>query len=67
MPRNIAKNTEYRFTINELERRLIMRALTNLIENDRRYSESALTLAQDRVHHLIKLFSTIHPIVRHHK
>ena len=54
---------EYRIVINEAQRRLIMRALTNAIANDRR-STDALSPPPNEWMQLIRLFSTIEPSVR---
>ena len=54
---------EYRIVINEAQRRLIMRALTNTMANDRR-STDALSPTAGEWMHLIRLFSTIEPSVR---
>jgi monoamine oxidase len=57
---------EYRIVINEAQRRLIMRALTNAMANDRLSSSGgALTRpTQDEYMQLVRLFSTIEPSVR---
>ena len=57
---------EYQIVINEGQRRLIMRALTNAMANDRHSTEGgALTRAtSDEWMQLIRLFSTIKPSVR---
>ena len=57
---------EYRIVINEAQRRLIMRALTNAMANDRRSTEGgALSRpTSDEYMQLIRLFSTIEPSVR---
>jgi hypothetical protein len=54
---------EYRLVINEAQRRLIMRALTNALANDRRSTDSgALSRpTSDEWMQLIRLFSTIKP------
>jgi hypothetical protein len=54
---------EYRIVINEAQRRLIMRALTNVMANDRP-STDALGPAPDEWIQLIRLFSTIRPMPR---
>jgi hypothetical protein len=51
---------EHRFVINEAQRRMIMRALTNPMANDRR-STDALGPTPDEWMRLIRLFSTIKP------
>jgi hypothetical protein len=51
---------EYQLVINEAQRRLIMRALTNAMANDRR-STDALSSTPDEWMQLIRLFSTIKP------
>ena len=57
---NMSPYDEYRIVINEAQRRLIMRALTNGVPNDRRSTAGgALEWMQ-----LIRLFSTIKPSVR---
>ena len=57
---------EYRIVINEAQRRVIMRALTNAMANDRLLSkDGALSHpTQDEYMQLIRLFSTIEPSVR---
>jgi hypothetical protein len=57
---------EYQIVINEAQRRLIMRALTNAKMNDRHSTEGgALSRArQDEWMQLIRLFSTIEPFKR---
>jgi len=57
---------EYQIVINEAQRRLIMRALTNAIANDRRSTKGgALTRSTpDEWMQLITLFSTIKPSQR---
>ena len=57
---------EYQIVINEAQRRLIMRALTNAMANDRRSTGvGALTRAtEDEWMQLIRLFSTIKPSMR---
>jgi len=54
---------EYQIVINEAQRRLIMRALTNAMANDRRSTEGgALTHpTEDEWMQLIRLFATIKP------
>ena len=47
---------EYRIVINEAQRRLIMRALTNAMANDRRSTEG-LSSMPDEWMQLIRLFS----------
>jgi hypothetical protein len=54
---------EYQIVINEAQRRLIMRALTNAMANERR-STQALSPTPDEWMQLITLFSTIEPSVR---
>ena len=54
---------EYRIVINEAQRRLIMRALTNGIANDCR-STDALSPPPHEWMQLIRLFGTIKPSVR---
>jgi hypothetical protein len=49
--------------INEAQRRLIMRALTNALANDRRSSDLSHP-TPDEWMQLIKLFSTIEPFRR---
>jgi len=57
---------EYQIVINEAQRRLIMRALTNAMANDRRSTGGgALTRAtEDQWMQLIRLFATIKPSMR---
>jgi hypothetical protein len=57
---------EYRIVINKAQRRVIMRALTNAMANDRLLSkDGALSHpTQDEYMQLIRLFSTIEPSVR---
>ena len=57
---------EYQIVINEAQRRLIMRALTNAMANDRRSTAGgALTHpTEDEWMQLIRLFSTIKPSMR---
>jgi monoamine oxidase len=53
---------EYQIVINEAQRRLIMRALTNAMSNDRRSTEGrALSPTSDEWMQLIRLFGTIKP------
>jgi hypothetical protein len=52
---------EYRIVINGAQRRLIIRALTNAMTNDRR-STDALGPTPDEWMQLIWLFSTIKPM-----
>jgi hypothetical protein len=54
---------EYRIMINGAQRRLIMRALTIAMANDRR-STDALGPTPDEWMQLIRLFSTIKPSSR---
>jgi hypothetical protein len=54
---------EYRIVINEAQRRLIMRALTHAMANDRR-STDALGPTPDEWMQLIRLFSMIKPSSR---
>ena len=54
---------EYRIVINEAQRRLILRALTNAMANDRRSSDFAHP-TPDEWMQLIRLFSTIDPCER---
>jgi hypothetical protein len=54
---------EYRLVINEAQRRMIMRALTNAMANDRR-STDAFGATPDEWMQLIQLFSTIKPSSR---
>ena len=54
---------EYRIVINEAQRRLIMRALTNAMANDHP-STDALGPTPDEWMQLIRQFSTIEPSVR---
>jgi hypothetical protein len=49
---------DYRIVINEAQRRLIMRALTNAMANDRR-STDALGPTPDQWMQLIRVFSMI--------
>jgi hypothetical protein len=51
-------NNKYQIVINEAQRRLIMRALTNAIANDRRSSD-ALSPPSHEWMQLIRLFSMI--------
>jgi hypothetical protein len=55
---------EYQIVINEAQRRLIMRALTNAMANDRRSSDSLSHPTPDEWMQLITLFSTIKPSLR---
>ena len=58
---------EYRVVINEAQRRVIMRALTNAVANDRLSTSKGGTLSRPTYHEymqLIRLFSTIEPSVR---
>jgi hypothetical protein len=57
---------EYQIVINEAQRRLIMRALTNAMANDRRSTGGgALSRpAQDEYMQLISLLSTLKPSLR---
>ena len=57
---------EYQIVINEAQRRLIMRALTNAMANDRRSTAGgALTRpTEDGWMQLIRPFSTIKPSMR---
>jgi len=57
---------EYRIVINEAQRRLIMRALTNAMANDSRSTGGgALSRpTSDEWMQLIRLFGTIQPSVR---
>ena len=57
---------EYQIVINEGQRRVIMRALTNAMANDRLLSKGgALSRpTQDEYMQLIRLFSTVEPSVR---
>jgi hypothetical protein len=56
---------EYQIVINEAQRRLIMRALTNAMANYRRSTAGgALTPTEDEWMQLIRLFSTIKPSMR---
>jgi hypothetical protein len=53
---------EYRIVINEAQRRLIMRALTNAMANDRRRSSDGLSdPSPEEWMQLIRLFSSIKP------
>jgi hypothetical protein len=63
---SMSLHDEYRIVINEAQRRLIMRALTNGMANDRR-STGGGTLSPsspDEWMQLIRLFSTMKPSVR---
>jgi hypothetical protein len=57
---------EYHLVINEAQRRLIVRALTNAMANDRRSTEGgALSRpTPDEYMQLIRLLSTIRPSIR---
>jgi monoamine oxidase len=58
---------EYQIVINEGQRRVIMRALTNAVAKDRLSTSKGGTLScptQDQYMQLIRLFSTIMPSVR---
>ena len=57
---NMSMHNEYRIVIDEAQRRLIMRALTNTMANDRR-STDTLSPTADEWMQLIRLFSTIKP------
>jgi hypothetical protein len=63
---NMSVRDEYQIVINEAQRRLIMRALTNALANDRLSTEGgALSRSTpDEWMQLIRLFSTIKPCVR---
>jgi len=63
---NMSIYDEYRIVINEAQRRLIMRALTNAMANDRLSAEGgALSRSMpDEWMQLIRMFSTIRPFVR---
>jgi monoamine oxidase len=53
---------EYQIVINEAQRRLIMRALTNAMANDRRSTEGpTLSPTSDEWMQLTRLFGTIKP------
>jgi len=53
---------EYQIVINEAQRRLIMRALTNAMANDRLSTEGrVVSPTSDEWMQLIRLFSTIKP------
>jgi monoamine oxidase len=53
---------EYQIVINEAQRRLIMRALTNAMANDRLSTEGrVVSPTSDEWMQLIRLFSTIEP------
>jgi hypothetical protein len=57
---------EYRIVINEAQRRVIMRALTNAMASDRHSSKGG-ALSRATYHEymgLIRVFSTIEPSVR---
>jgi hypothetical protein len=53
-------HNEYRIVVNEDQRRLIMRALTNTMANDRRSTDTLSPTAGEWMQ-LIRLFSTIKP------
>ena len=57
---------EYQIVINEAQRRLIMRALTNALANDRRSTEGGAFSrpTSDEYMQLIRLLSAIKPSVR---
>jgi len=58
---------EYQIVINEAQRRVIMRALTNAMSNDRLLTSKGGALSrptQDEYMQLIRLFGTIKPSVR---
>ena len=58
---------EYRIVINEAQRRVIMRALTNTMAEDRRSTSRGGALSRPTYHEymeLIRLFSTIEASVR---
>jgi hypothetical protein len=63
---NMAYDDEYRIVINEAQRRLIMRALTNTLAHDRLLTEggSLSRSTPDEWVQLIRLFSTIKPLAR---
>jgi monoamine oxidase len=55
---------EYQIVINEAQRKVIMRALTNAMANDRLSTSKGGTLSRpthDEYMQLIRLFSTIRP------
>jgi hypothetical protein len=54
---------EYRIVINEAQRRLIMRALTNAMASDRRSTDLNHPTSSEWMQ-LIRLFSTIKPLGR---
>jgi hypothetical protein len=54
---------EYRIVINEAQRRLILRALTNAMAYDRRSSDLTHPMPAEWME-LIRLFSTIEPSAR---
>jgi hypothetical protein len=54
---------EYRIVINEAQRRLIMRALTNALANDRLSSDLTHPTPDEWIQ-LVTLFSTIKPFGR---
>jgi len=64
--RDMSNYDEYQIVINEAQRRLIMRALTNAMASDRRSTAgAALTRpTEDEWMQLIRLFSTIKPSMR---
>jgi hypothetical protein len=55
---------EYRIVINQAQRRLIMRALTNAMASDRHSTEGLSHATPDEWMQLIRLFSMIKPSVR---
>ena len=57
---------EYQIVLNEAQRRVIMRALTNAMAEDRRSTSKGGALSRPTYHvmELIRLFSTIEPSVR---
>jgi hypothetical protein len=59
----MSNDDEYRIVINEAQRRLIIRALTNALAYDRRSSELGHPGADEWMQ-LIRLFSTIKPLGR---
>ena len=59
-PRGMSIYDGYRIVINEAQRRLIMRALTNAMANDRRSSDLSHPMPEEWVQ-LIRLFSSIQP------
>jgi hypothetical protein len=54
---------EYRIVINDAQRRLIMRALTNAMANDRRSTDLAHPMPDEWMQ-LIGLFSSIEPFAQ---